>query len=350
MSGAAATHAEGPELLRFARGMSEAPTLEALERVFAARFGRLLGVPMYGFYALEPDSPRIEYNVAVNVSDLFVARYERAMAVDPLLSDSVKTGRSVYNLDLMTEEEWAESDVYRLAYSTHAMRHVGETPIASDGAVLGALHYAASSPARRFTPGDLRVAESVAGLLASAIRRIRAGERTQRELEQLRSALELAGTAVVISDPAVTELRRNAAAIGLLRSASNGDEVLHELLVRPTRHGRCSRRAEVALTDGGTGLLHAHSDRMATGEIVTVLELRRDHARLDDRLLRSLTRRESQVAALVTEGLSDREIADALSLSQYTVSQHVASTYRKLGVDSRVTLTRLLLSRSGPDP
>ena len=95
---------------------------------------------------MSPDGPRIQHNVAVNVSDLFVARYERAMDVDPLLSDSRKTGKSVYNLDLMTESEWEESAVYRLAYSTHAMRHVAETPIAAEGQVLGALHFAASHP------------------------------------------------------------------------------------------------------------------------------------------------------------------------------------------------------------
>jgi DNA-binding NarL/FixJ family response regulator len=49
------------------------------------------------------------------------------------------------------------------------------------------------------------------------------------------------------------------------------------------------------------------------------------------------------VAALVADGLSDREIADALHLSRFTVHQHVKHIYRTLGVDSRVALTRLLL-------
>lgn len=69
-----------------------------------------------------------------------------SLRVDPLLSDSRMTGKSVYNLDLMTESEWEEFAVYRLAYSTHAMRHVAETPILAEGKVLGALHFAASHP------------------------------------------------------------------------------------------------------------------------------------------------------------------------------------------------------------
>jgi DNA-binding NarL/FixJ family response regulator len=46
---------------------------------------------------------------------------------------------------------------------------------------------------------------------------------------------------------------------------------------------------------------------------------------------------------LIVEGLSDREIAEKLCLSRYTVNQYVKQIYRTLGVDSRVALTRLLL-------
>jgi DNA-binding NarL/FixJ family response regulator len=58
-----------------------------------------------------------------------------------------------------------------------------------------------------------------------------------------------------------------------------------------------------------------------------------------------LTAREREVAMLVVDGLADREIAERLHLSRYTVSQYVRRIYRKLGVDSRVALTRLLLDR-----
>jgi RNA polymerase sigma-70 factor, ECF subfamily len=57
----------------------------------------------------------------------------------------------------------------------------------------------------------------------------------------------------------------------------------------------------------------------------------------------SLTPRDSEVAMLIIEGLSDREIAERLYLSHYTVHQYVKRIYRKLDVDSRVALTRLLL-------
>ena len=55
-----------------------------------------------------------------------------------------------------------------------------------------------------------------------------------------------------------------------------------------------------------------------------------------------LTRRESEVAALVAQGLSDAAIAERLVLSRRTVEHHVTAILAKLGVDSR----RQLVDRS----
>ena len=63
-----------------------------------------------------------------------------------------------------------------------------------------------------------------------------------------------------------------------------------------------------------------------------------------------LTGRERQVAALVASGLSNREIAARLVISQRTVDAHVNHIFAKLGVSSRVQLTRRLGDRTGPPP
>ena len=48
-----------------------------------------------------------------------------------------------------------------------------------------------------------------------------------------------------------------------------------------------------------------------------------------------LTAREQEVLVLVAEGLTNRQIAEALVLSQNTVIRHVANIFAKLGVTSR---------------
>ena len=132
--------AGGTALVEFTRSLAEASSLTELEHAFRPRFGRLMTAPMFGFYALDREGTQIEHNVAVNVSDVFVDRYVRKMDVDPLLAQSQETRRPVYNLDLMSEAEWAESEVYRGAYFTHAMHHVLEVPILIGGEIVGALH------------------------------------------------------------------------------------------------------------------------------------------------------------------------------------------------------------------
>ncbi|MEV5876165.1 response regulator transcription factor [Streptomyces sp. NPDC052101] len=49
----------------------------------------------------------------------------------------------------------------------------------------------------------------------------------------------------------------------------------------------------------------------------------------------SLTRRETEVLALVAEGLSNQAVGDRLHLTEGTVKSHLARVYAKLGVDSR---------------
>jgi DNA-binding CsgD family transcriptional regulator len=63
-----------------------------------------------------------------------------------------------------------------------------------------------------------------------------------------------------------------------------------------------------------------------------------------------LTGRERQVAGLVASGLSNREIAARLVISQRTVDAHVNHIFAKLGVSSRVQLTRRLSDRAAQAP
>ena len=51
--------------------------------------------------------------------------------------------------------------------------------------------------------------------------------------------------------------------------------------------------------------------------------------------LETLTAREHDVLALVADGLSNRDIAGRLGISEHTVKFHLASIFGKLGVSTR---------------
>ena len=56
----------------------------------------------------------------------------------------------------------------------------------------------------------------------------------------------------------------------------------------------------------------------------------------------SLSAQERRIASMATEGLSNREIAEALFLTRRTVEMHLTGAYRKLGVSGRGELAAVL--------
>lgn len=81
---------------------------------------------------------------------------------------------------------------------------------------------------------------------------------------------------------------------------------------------------------------------LADGHVLT--ELRLAPRRLAD----ELTGREREIAAMIAEGRTHKEIARALGLSPATVRNHTARIYAKAQVGSRAALTRALMAPRQP--
>jgi DNA-binding CsgD family transcriptional regulator len=79
------------------------------------------------------------------------------------------------------------------------------------------------------------------------------------------------------------------------------------------------------------------------------LGVRRRHWRVAARPicgLASLTDTERNVADLVAEGLTNRQVAQRMFLSPHTIDFHLRQIYRKLNIGSRVELARLISDRN----
>ena len=61
-----------------------------------------------------------------------------------------------------------------------------------------------------------------------------------------------------------------------------------------------------------------------------------------------LTSREEQVVALVADGLSNRNVAAELGLSEHTVKKYLFRIFEKLGISSRVELVLYALNHGAP--
>ncbi|MET8763611.1 LuxR C-terminal-related transcriptional regulator [Lentzea sp. NPDC004782] len=110
-------------------------------------------------------------------------------------------------------------------------------------------------------------------------------------------------------------------------------------------HDQCERQAREVLGDQafeaalkqGAEIDVAQTISYALGENSLTSPRPRQQAAADDPLA-SLTRRERQVAELVAEGLSNKDIASRLVIAERTVEGHVQNVHVKLGFTKRVQL------------
>lgn len=117
-----------------------------------------------------------------------------------------------------------------------------------------------------------------------------------------------------------------------------------------------------ALSLGAMGYAHAYSEAAALTEIKTVIshgglwlgsellqklietstQLTGNQPEQVDRLLQKLTKREQEVALEAAKGLSNKEIARILNITERTVKAHLAATFERLGAKDRLQLALML--------
>jgi DNA-binding CsgD family transcriptional regulator len=139
-------------------------------------------------------------------------------------------------------------------------------------------------------------------------------------------------------DPAAAAILLHDAAVALERLGFRPDAARARLLEGRAilRDGRRSNAAEVlaAARDGFAAIGAPMWEARAVEELERVSP---------GRASGDLTPTEGRIAALVAEGLKNREIAERLFLSVATVEAHPTRIYRKLGIRSRSDLTRLVV-------
>jgi DNA-binding NarL/FixJ family response regulator len=131
--------------------------------------------------------------------------------------------------------------------------------------------------------------------------------------------------------------RKSAARVVLLTAEMNDNEVLEAIrlgargiVLKETASQTLLQAARAA--SRGEQFLDERSVRRALDHL-----LRREAGVAEAR--RVLTPRELEIVRMVATGQRNRQIAEALSISEGTVKIHLHSIYTKLGVSGRVELT-----------
>jgi DNA-binding NarL/FixJ family response regulator len=94
------------------------------------------------------------------------------------------------------------------------------------------------------------------------------------------------------------------------------------------------------------GQIWANSQQM--GLVVDALASAHNASAITAQSVDLLSRREMEVVTSVAQGLSNREIAKQLGLSEHTVKNYLFRIYEKLGVSSRTELLFMTLKRTSP--
>jgi DNA-binding CsgD family transcriptional regulator len=159
------------------------------------------------------------------------------------------------------------------------------------------------------------------------------GLRVAGSIEGGTAGIELLREAVEVLEPAPARLEHARALTDLgsaLRRAGQRSAARE-----PLRAG-----LDLALRCGATPLARrAHEELVATGARPRRLLLHGVDA---------LTASERRVAEMASEGLTNREVAQALFVTEKTVETHLGSAYRKLDINSRSQLPRALTRRGTP--
>jgi predicted ATPase/DNA-binding CsgD family transcriptional regulator len=111
-------------------------------------------------------------------------------------------------------------------------------------------------------------------------------------------------------------------------------------------HQQADRGARDALGDAQFGALYRRGAGTPLDQIVALAAAGADDL-AGSRVPGRLTGREREIAGLIAEGLSNREVALRLVISKRTVDPHVEHIFAKLGVSSRVKLATWLTTGSG---
>lgn len=197
-------------------------------------------------------------------------------------------------------------------------------PLAVDALVRSGGH----EEARRVAAASLAEAESWGTPIARgvALRACGLGEQGERSLELLRESASL-----LESTPARLEHARALTDLGAaLRRSNRRSEARETLRTALDLADRCGAAASAS---------RARQELIAAGGKPRRAALSGPEA---------LTPSEERIARMAAEGLSNREIAQALFVTKKTVEMHLGNAYRKLDIRSRKELTQALESeRSG---
>lgn len=339
------------DLSRVIVALTGAHTIDELLTAYINEVRTLIPCQAVGIY-LHRGPGRSPVFRAVGVSEDYLELYEDVgRGVDPVLRAVMESGEPRTSSQVMSLDEWLATDFYRNVLSMYGLQATMKAPIIADDRIIGTLNFGDRDAAFFDREAHVALTTALGRIVGLAVTSVLQQEAVRRQRDHLAQALDLSERAIVLSDTRTGWRYVNAEARRLVHEAERGDpeRILDDVLAssRAMLANGAGERESIPIGDEGAELkIRSLSPGKDRALVVTIIEAaaEQDVAPFAQAML---SPRERQIAAFVSLGMHDQQIADHLVISVHTVKQHLKRIYRKLGVTSRVELARAVLLRRG---
>ncbi|MBR8640511.1 GAF domain-containing protein [Streptomyces tuirus] len=338
---------------RCSLALQSALSLEEVGHAFIATAGDLLASDALGLYRFENTVP-VPVDVLSDAEGAFLQEYEEyGRADDPVLDFVLDHRRPIDSTRAGAPRRWAESGA-RAALAEVGLTQSLEAPLIAAGHLLGTINFARADLDRPFATVDLISARMLSEQLSLAIERALRHEMSHRRSSVLESALDRVPEGVIVSDLDGKVVFCNRAAGRVMSpSTSSGtatppDGALAAMMSDAASTLRAGKRVHsnsVRLTDGsGHVVVKSWLQDQRQGVVVTLLNHGEAPVVGAQPALSVLSAREQEIARLVSEGLTSKQIAERTFITENTVKQHLKRIFAKTDVRNRAELVQLIWS------
>lgn len=291
-------------------------------------------------------------SVVIGGDESVLAKYKDLFnSGDPVAIEAVRQGITICRpQDLLGKEAWERSELggYLAANGLH---HI--LTIASDPSPMPSvrLHLARTDKGSPFTDREMHILKLLQPHLADACKKFALG----RTSEQIVNCIDRFHRPIFLFGKDFTPLYMNRSAEKLCeridKDPQRGFAVIRKYLSMKTDAGKAAESGPMALScslEGWRGVIEVSPVTSTGGDCrwIAMTVCLSDHFRsvIDkSRITHGLTRREVDICMRLAEGLTNKQIAEQLFITEFTVKDHVKSILEKLGASSRNEITTKLL-------
>ncbi|MFJ3776282.1 LuxR C-terminal-related transcriptional regulator [Streptomyces sp. NPDC090075] len=344
---------------RLAGTLQSALTLKEVESAFLDEVGQVISADALALYRLD-GGPGAVIGVRAKVGTDFLDDYEDyGRSDDPVLDFVVSHRRPIDSSRVMAGDRW-EACGAASALGVGGYGHSMEAPVMASGVLFGTVNFARTPDQPPFSGVDLVSARLTAEQLGLAAERALRFEGTGRRTTMLEHALDRIPQAVVVTDLDAQVLFRNRAADSDPDLGTHGAqgqrpgavseviaEAMEDFRVRGKRvHTRTVRDA----SSGRRVVMKSYRLSDQHNAAVTLLFDCTDEQSGRLPLWDVLSPREQDIAELVSQGLSTKQIAERAFISENTVKQHLKRVFAKTDVRNRAELVQLIWAAGSRTP